>query len=47
LRTELRLDLVLLMRALLQKGVEEKQNAEMEYLPPAAPATLQPAEEPP
>jgi site-specific recombinase XerD len=47
LSDELRLDLVLLMRALLQKGIEGRQNAEMEYLPPAKPAALQPAEVPP
>lgn len=47
LSNELRLDLVLLMRALLQRGVEEKQNVRMEILLPSEPLSLQQAEEPP
>jgi integrase/recombinase XerD len=47
LSDELRLDLVLLMRALLKKGVEGKQNARMEILLPSEPLSLQQAEEPP
>jgi integrase len=47
LSNELRLDLVLLMRALLQKGVDEKQNARMEILLPSEPQSLQQSEEPP
>ncbi len=47
LSNELRLGLVLLMRALLHKGVDEKQNARMEILLPSEPLSLQQAEEPP
>ncbi len=47
LSMEVRLDLVLLMRALLQKSVDEKQNAGMEILSPSEHLSLQQAEEPP
>ncbi len=47
LSNDLRLDLVLLMRALLQKGINEKVDAEMEYLLPSETHKFQKAEEPP
>jgi hypothetical protein len=47
LSNELRLDLVLIMRALLHKGVDEKQNARMGILLHSEPLSLQQAEEPP